>query len=71
MSRGRVLKLKAGDLIGVGDMVVKIRTGKAEVYVYGEDEIIPPDKMRLAGSCDTKEEIHKIWEVVKNGSTVD
>jgi len=70
MSRGKVVKLKKGQLAFIGGMAVHVRDGKAEMYVYGDGEIIVPTITREHGPFDTIDSIDKVWREV-NGNQVD
>lgn len=63
MSRGRVMKIREGDVVVIDRMVVRCKSGKAEIYVYGEGEIITPNYTREF-PCDTKESVDALWRVI-------
>jgi hypothetical protein len=70
MPRGKVIKLKKGQLVFIGGMAVHARDGKVEVFVYGDGKIVAPNHTRDDGPFDTLETIHKAWEK-NNGDQVD
>jgi hypothetical protein len=70
MSRGKVLRLKRGQLAFIAGTAVYARDGKIDLYVYGNGEIIMPNDVRSVGQFDTKESIDKVWREV-NGNQVD
>ncbi len=70
MSRGKIIKLKKGQLAFIGGMAVHVRDGKAEMYVYGDGEIIVPTITRELGPFDTVESIDRVWREA-HGNPVD
>ena len=70
MSRGKILRLKRGQLAFIAGTAVYARDGKIELYVYGDGEIIMPNDVRSVGQFDTKEAIDKMWRDV-NGNQMD
>jgi hypothetical protein len=57
------VKLRAGDIIVVDRMIVKCRSGKCELYIYGDGDIVTPEIARREGPFDTREKIDALWRI--------